>query len=168
MRRKCRRMPPRVSAPDVHHGTCVTHVPWCMLVSLTSGFLWLSRWGKRSRHSRRMRNLQFYVSDKRLMDKSESRTHRRAGLAFERLTSTGYFSKKKTATADQWLCFSMSSLGFYMGILDHAWNRYGRWLACQVVSYIFNQCIWLLIHNMLLDFLTLLSNNMIWDIKFED
>ena len=22
--------PPRVSDPDMHHGTCVTHVPWCM------------------------------------------------------------------------------------------------------------------------------------------
>ena len=57
--------PPRVSDPDMHHGTCVTHVPWCMPGSLTSGFLW-SRWrGKRSRHSRRMRNPQFYVSGKR-------------------------------------------------------------------------------------------------------
>ena len=57
--------PPRVSDPDMHQGTCVTHVPWCMPGSLTSGFLW-SRWrGKRSRHSRRMRNPQFYVSGKR-------------------------------------------------------------------------------------------------------
>ena len=52
----------------MHHGTCVTHVPGCMPGSLTSGFLW-SRWqGKRSRHSRRMRNPQFYVSGKRPMD----------------------------------------------------------------------------------------------------
>ena len=35
--------PPRVSDPDMHHGTCVTHVPWCMPGSLTSGFLWI-RW----------------------------------------------------------------------------------------------------------------------------
>ena len=43
------------------------HVPWCMPGSLTSGFLW-SRWrGKCSRHSRRMRNPQFYVSGKRPM-----------------------------------------------------------------------------------------------------
>ena len=49
--------PRRVSDPDVHHGTCVG--------SLTSGFLW-RRWrGKRSRHSRRMRDLQFCVSGKR-------------------------------------------------------------------------------------------------------
>ena len=38
----------RVSDPDMHHGTCVTHVPWCMPGSLTSDFLW-SRWrGKTS------------------------------------------------------------------------------------------------------------------------
>ena len=59
--------PPLVSDPDMHHGTCVTHVPWCMRGSLNSGFLW-SRWrGKRSRHSRRIRNPQFYVSGKRPM-----------------------------------------------------------------------------------------------------
>ena len=59
--------PPRVSDPDMLHGTCVTRVPWCMPGSPTSGFLW-SRWrGKRSRHSRRMRNPQFYVSGKRRM-----------------------------------------------------------------------------------------------------
>ena len=41
--------PPRVSDPDMHHGTCVTYVPWCMSVSLTTGFLW-SRWrGNRPR-----------------------------------------------------------------------------------------------------------------------
>ena len=57
--------PPRISDLDMHHGTCVTHVPWCMPGSLTSGFLW-SRWrGKRSRHSRCMRNPQFCVSGKR-------------------------------------------------------------------------------------------------------
>ena len=32
--------PPQVSDPDMHHGTCVTHVPWCMPGSLTRGFLW--------------------------------------------------------------------------------------------------------------------------------
>ena len=56
--------PPQVSDPDMHQGTCVTHVSWCMPGSLTSVFLW-SRWQeKRSRHSRRTRNPQFYVSGK--------------------------------------------------------------------------------------------------------
>ena len=39
-------LPPWVSDPDMHHGTCVTHVPWCMSGSLTSGFLWSRRRGK--------------------------------------------------------------------------------------------------------------------------
>ena len=53
--------PPRVTDPDIHLGTCVTHVSWCMSGSLTSGFLW-SRWrGKCTRHSRRMGNPQFHV-----------------------------------------------------------------------------------------------------------
>ena len=57
--------PSRVSDPNVHHSTCVTPVPWCMPGSLPSGFLW-SRW--RGKHSRRMRNPQFYVSGKRPME----------------------------------------------------------------------------------------------------
>ena len=59
--------PPRVSDPDMHHDTCVMQVSLCMSGSLTSNFLW-SRWQeKRSRHYRRMRNPQFYVSGKRPM-----------------------------------------------------------------------------------------------------
>ena len=57
--------PPQSSDPGMHHGTCVTHVPWCMPGSLTRGCLWSRWWGKRSRYSRRMRNPQFYVSGKR-------------------------------------------------------------------------------------------------------
>ena len=55
---------PWVSDPDMHHGTCVTHVPWCMSGALSSGFLWNRLQGKLSRHFRRMRNPQFYVSGK--------------------------------------------------------------------------------------------------------
>ena len=56
-----------VSDPVMHHGTNVTHVPWCMPGSLISSSPW-SRWlGKHSRHSRCMRYLQFCVSGKRPM-----------------------------------------------------------------------------------------------------
>ena len=59
--------PTRVSDPDMHHGPCVKHVPWCMSGSLTNDFYW-SRWRvKRSRYSSRMRNPQFFVSGKRSM-----------------------------------------------------------------------------------------------------
>ena len=49
MRRECREGFPdtAVSDPDMHHGTCVTHVPCCMPGSLTSDFLW-SRWRGKS------------------------------------------------------------------------------------------------------------------------
>ena len=58
-------LPPRISNPDIHHGTYVTHVPWCMPGLLTSSFLW-NRWrGKCSRHSRRMHNPQFHLCVKR-------------------------------------------------------------------------------------------------------
>ena len=69
MRRECRERfpPPRFNDPDMHHDTCVTHVSWCMPVSLTSSFLWIRWQGKRFWHSRRMLNPQFYVSGKRPM-----------------------------------------------------------------------------------------------------
>ena len=53
--------PPWVSDPDMHHGDR-------MPGSLYSSSLWIRWRGKRSRHSRRMRNPQFYVSGKRPME----------------------------------------------------------------------------------------------------
>ena len=47
---------PLVSDPGMHHGTCVTHVPWCMSGSLTRG-----GGGNVPGDSRRMRNPQSYV-----------------------------------------------------------------------------------------------------------
>ena len=64
--------PPRVSDPDMHHGTCETHVPWNMPGSLSSGFLWSWWREKRSRHYRGIRNPQFYVSEKSPMDALDS------------------------------------------------------------------------------------------------
>ena len=60
---------PLVSDPNMHHGTCVTHVPWCMMGLLTSMSVLLNRGsgGKRYRHSQRMRNPAFYVSGKKPM-----------------------------------------------------------------------------------------------------
>ena len=57
----------RVNDPDMRRGACMTHVPRCMPGSLNNGYLWRRRRGKRFRHSRRMRNQQFYVSGKRPM-----------------------------------------------------------------------------------------------------
>ena len=60
---------PWVGNPDMHHSTCVTHMPWYMSESLTSGFLWSQWWWKRSGHSWGMSNPQFYISGKRPMTK---------------------------------------------------------------------------------------------------
>ena len=69
MRRQCRerfsrhqlQSKPLVSDLGMHHGSCVTHVSYCLSESLTA------EGGKRSRHSRRMRNPQRYVSGKRFI-----------------------------------------------------------------------------------------------------
>ena len=66
--RECRERFPHhhwLTIPVCTMARAVTHMPGCMPGSLTHGFLW-RRWrGKRSRHSRRMRNPQFYISGKR-------------------------------------------------------------------------------------------------------
>ena len=52
---------PLVSDPGMHHGTCVTHVPWCMSGSLTCGG------GKTFPAFPAHAHPQFYVSGKRPM-----------------------------------------------------------------------------------------------------
>ena len=59
-RRRLQRKP-LVSDPDMHHGTCMTHVPWCMSGSLTRGG------GETFSACPAHAHLQFYVSVKRLM-----------------------------------------------------------------------------------------------------
>ena len=68
------------SDPDMHHGTCVTHVPWCMPGSLTSRrFLWRQWRGKRCRCSHHMRSPQDSVSGKRLMVKNTTKSPQNDG-----------------------------------------------------------------------------------------
>ena len=57
--------PSRVSDSDMHLGTCVTHVPWCMPGSLTSGFLWIRRRGETFPTFPVHAHPQFYLSGKR-------------------------------------------------------------------------------------------------------
>ena len=56
--------PPQVSDPDMHHGTC-RDACRDREIAVSSE---VGGGGKRSRHSRRMRNLQFYLSGKRPMN----------------------------------------------------------------------------------------------------
>ena len=60
--------PPRVSDPDMHHGPCMTHVPWCMPGSLTSCFFWSRRWVKTFPAFPAHVQPAIYVSGKRPMD----------------------------------------------------------------------------------------------------
>ena len=60
--------PPRVSAHGMHHGTRVTHVPWCMPGALTSSFLWSRRRGETFPAFSAHAHPQFYVSGKRPME----------------------------------------------------------------------------------------------------
>ena len=91
--------PPRVSDSDMHHGTCVTHVPWCMPGLLISGFLGSLLRGKRSRHSRRMRNPQFYVFVKRSMGKAFP--GHRAMMSFFFALRTYWIFSRSDAKADR-------------------------------------------------------------------
>ena len=72
MSRECRERFPRhcgLATP-----TCITTSASRMPGSFISGFL-CSRWGKRSRYSRRMRNPQFCISGKRPIVKLISQSH---------------------------------------------------------------------------------------------
>ena len=70
MRRECRDRFPRhcgLAIPPCITALCVTHVPWCMVGSLTNGFLWSLWCGNRFRYYRRMHNLQLCLSCKGLV-----------------------------------------------------------------------------------------------------
>ena len=96
--------PPRVSDLDMHHGTIVTHVSWCISGSLTNGFLW-NRWrGKRSRHSRRTRNPQFYVSGKRPIVTRHFTNHKKTGWNIAKT----WKSRKTHHTSPSWARYGLS------------------------------------------------------------
>ena len=121
--------PLRISDPDMHHGTCVTHVPWCIPGSLTSGFLW-SRWRrKRSRHSMRMRNPQFYLSGKRPM-------HRQEHHWFDNLV-------KYIVSDNTWPCWFVFS--WLRDIISHQFDVCGQivrdYSNCNIANTLIPKCI---------------------------
>ena len=99
--------PPRVSDPDMRRGRCVTHVPWCMLGSLTGGFLWCQWRGKRFWHSQVFR--QFHVSGKRPMDMVTSsliglRLFTTSALTTETETIPDFLTRCKALISRGYLC----------------------------------------------------------------
>ena len=120
---------PRVSDPDMHHGTCVTHVPLCIPGSLTSGVIW-SRWRvKRSRHSWRMRNPQFYVSGKR------------PGCWCPGITRTQNISSHGI-TGLPWI-FRLQHQNVYQAfVYDRTIVFHGQWGHCTIfISRTYSQCL---------------------------
>ena len=120
--------PPWVGDPDRHHGTCVTHVPWCMPGSLTSGFLW-SQWrGKRPRHARRMRNPQFYVSNKRpiagILGRSLSLSNHRNSFDFAAYMGT---------RSPNWI----TMINIYLSLCEQNDRHFADIFLCIFVNYIF-------------------------------
>ena len=87
---------PWISDPGMRHGTCVTHVPWCMPGSLISAFLWSRCRGKRSQHFRHMRNPQFYVSGKRPIEGHVSYPNGSPNVSRLGLCSSLYICRKAT------------------------------------------------------------------------
>ena len=122
MHRECREPHPR------HHGlailTCVTHVPWCMSGSLTSGFHG-GRWEKRSRNSRHMRKPQFHVSGKKPMDDSDT-------------------SNIFACTRNSWLLHSFIYLSWHAHrwriqyIYHNVWDKHIKHASCtHILIYIY-------------------------------
>ena len=101
---------PRVSDHDMHHGTCVTHVPRCIPGLLTSGFLWSQWWGKRSRHSRRMHNAQFHVSGKRSIQHNK---YQRYQFERDKLTGLDFLVPSRTCKGNR---------RTYAAYSNHLWN----------------------------------------------
>ena len=111
----------RVSNPDMHHGMCVTHVPWCMSGSLTSGSLW-SQWRvKCSRHSRCMRNPEFYVSGKRPIDLAKQTS---VQYHWQSPTVTEWENQSWFAACVQWLDSSVSGGIFRLECLHDKFAPY--------------------------------------------
>ena len=111
--------PLQVSDPDMHRGMCVTHVPWSMSGSLTSGFLLSQWWEKRSRHSRWILNPQFYTSGKRPMVIWKSQPDGRDFIVCL-IQTTMYLSYQKP-----YFNYRLNSLRIWIELL----NRWFTWIC---------------------------------------
>ena len=113
--------PLRVSDPGMHHAKCVTHVPWCMPGSLTSGFLW-SQWrGKRSRHLRRMRNPQVCLSGKRPITAPAAHSTAAPSARMVPITMLHLFTTKLICPFYKWhhdICLRLTPTIFLMKLWD--------------------------------------------------
>ena len=123
MRRECRERFPRyleLAIPACITCTCVTHVPWCMPGSLTSSFL-RSRWrGKRSRHSRRMRNPHFCVSGKRPISMTMTSHERRHVSNHKLLVQELVHTNNNRTVKVPYYCFVASRFNWWPVYFPHS------------------------------------------------
>ena len=147
---------PRVRDPDMHHDTCVTHVPWCMSGSLTSGLFW-NRWrGKRSRHSRRMRNPKFYVSGKRPIATTYHWSEKIANLPRSGIVKwvqpvTLWVIKDMYSHSDNQGCHNNyigSHHDYPMPLVVIATTFSGQYIGSHVTNQVVYDCTWLTTPNL--------------------
>ena len=104
-----------VSDPSMHHGTCVTHVPWCMSGSLT-----------RAGHSRRMRNIRNFDSLSTVLHEICTNLSRSVLLTLKQL---GHFLQTGILFWDV----------VYYRCNNFVWNRYN---AMDIWSALWMQVAW--------------------------
>ena len=122
----------------MHHGTCVTHVPCCMLGSLTSGFLWSRWWGQRSRHSWCMCNPHVQHSTQHYMNSVVGgySTYHCMNSIKERTSSLPLHSiiweaimkpKQQNAGMIRWLVLSPQFVGSHTTIRNQSMGGQSTW-----------------------------------------
>ena len=130
--------PPWVSDHDMRHGTCVTHVSWCMPGSLTSGFLW-SRWRrKRSRHFWRIGNPQFYVSGKRPMT-ATNKGYTKSHLTTDAIKHCFLFNLTQKKLSKGNCCKIFIYIYICINTLINSWNSSWKYCPNMAKQYLQNK-----------------------------
>ena len=163
MRQECReRFPklqrkPLVNDPSMHHGTCVTHVQWCMLGSLTRGggemfpaFLahvthvfcphCLYSVGNKITTTT-MRNPQFYVSGKRPNGVYD--THVQLAEPRSPSASCSATSKQNNIPKMAPISSGHDCCLFTAAVCTNTWEKTQQWYKHHLNVYIFHKlCTW--------------------------
>ena len=113
-------LPPQVRDPDMHHGTCVMHMPWCMPGSLNSSFLRTWWQGRHFRHSWHMRHPQLYVSGKRPMS---------MGLNYNKASWCHEMETFSASDMELWCFFD---LRLNKRLSKHSWGWWFETLSCPL------------------------------------
>ena len=165
MRRQCRERFPRQRGLAIPTRFNVTHVPWCMSRSLTSGFLW-SRWrGKRSRPSRRMRNPQLYVSGKRPMLGSHGHTFFNHSAIMATRSDGGCEKIPSISIRFKWHNVICPGLEYTIWVVTVSSQEWHTCRVCLVLFHIDAWTKWHMLQTTFSSLFSLKSNSVFW-LKF--